>query len=215
MSTNDLGFVHRYEPGAAPDAPTLLMLHATGGDETSMMPLVPRLTDAANVLSPRGKVSENGMPRFFRRIAVGVFDIEDLMARTHELADFVYAAGSAYGFDRDRVVAVGFSNGANIAASLLLLRPNAVAAAVLFKAQVPFEPEEPPPLRGKQVFVSGGRNDELIEPADTERLVEILRTAGADVAVHWGPEGHQLTLDEVEAARGWLSRLSLPRAKFG
>lgn len=210
MTEQELGFIHRYQPGDSPGAPTLLLLHGTGADENSLLPLAPRLLPGANVLSPRGKVSENGMARFFRRIAVGVFDVEDLIARTHELDAFIEKASASYGFDRDRVIAVGFSNGANIAASLLLLHPDSVTAAILFKVQVPFEPEHSPDLSRTSVFISAGRSDELIDPSDTERLVEILRAAGADVTVHWQPGGHQLTLAEVEAARDWLGKLSLP-----
>jgi predicted esterase len=211
MTEQNLSFIHRYQGIETVDAPTLLLLHGTGADENSLLPLARRLTRAANVLSPRGKVTENGMARFFRRIAIGVFDIEDLIARTHELANFIAEASSAYGFDPTRVVAVGFSNGANIAASLLLLHPTALAAAILFKAQVPFEPQEMPQLPGTSVFIAAGRRDELIEPADTERLIEILRAAGAEVEAHWHPGGHQLTLEEVEAARDWLARLPLMR----
>jgi predicted esterase len=209
MTDGRLSFVHRYEPGDRADAPTLLLLHGTGGDENDLQPLGRRLVPNANLLSPRGKVSEHGMPRFFRRMAVGVFDIEDLIARTHELADFVAEAAAAYEFDPTRVIAVGFSNGANIAASLLLLRPGVLAAAVLFKAQVPLVPEETPDLSGTSVFITAGRADELIQPAETERLVDLLREAGADVDVYWHDGGHALTLEEVEAAREWLSRLPL------
>jgi phospholipase/carboxylesterase len=211
MTATDLGFVHVYRPGRGRDAPTLLLLHSTGADENSLLPLATRLAKGTNVLSPRGKVLENGMPRFFRRIAVGVFDEEDLIARTHELADFVANASSVYSFDATRVIAVGFSNGANIAASTLLLRPQVYAGAVLFKAQVPLEPERPPQLDGKPVFVAAGRRDELIDARDTERLIEILASGGAEVAIHWQPGGHQLTLEEIEAACAWMSQLPLMR----
>ena len=205
--TDAATFVHRYVTSEADAAPTLLLLHGTGADENSLVPLGRDLVPEANLLSPRGKVLEHGMPRFFRRIAVGVFDVEDLIARTHELADFVVEASSTYGFDPSTVIAVGFSNGANIAASLLLLRPGVLSAAVLFKAQLPLEPEERPDLSGTSVFISAGRADELIDPAETEALVELLRAAGAVVDVHWQEGGHALILEEVEAARVWLAGL--------
>lgn len=207
MTEQELSFIHHYRPAGTKAAPTLLLLHGTGADENSLLPLANRLVQGANLLSPRGKVMENGMARFFRRIAIGVFDVEDLIERTHELAEFIIEASSAYGFDRDKLVAVGFSNGANIAASLLLLHPSTLAAAILFKAQVPFEPDQISRLAATPVFLAAGRGDELIEPADTERLIEILREAGAQVTPFWTEGGHQLTLDEVEAASEWLRRL--------
>src|ERR671920_1283811 len=144
----EAGFVHRFDPAKEPGAPTLLLLHGTGGDENDLLPLGRMLDERAALLSPRGKVLENGMPRFFRRLAMGVFDQEDLVNRTHELAEFVTASASEYGFDPGRVFAVGFSNGANIAASLLLLHPSLLAGAVLLRPMVPFEPDTPPGLSG-------------------------------------------------------------------
>src|SRR5437867_3407347 len=166
----DLGFVHTFQPPAAGDAAMLLLLHGTGGHERDLVPVARMLAPAAGVLSPRGKVLERGMPRFFRRLAEGVFDLEDLRRRTIELADFVAAASAHYGFDPDRVVAVGFSNGANIAASLLLLRPETVAAAVLFRAMVPLVPDPLPNLPGTPVLLSNGRLDSLVSAEETERV---------------------------------------------
>lgn len=203
MSGNDLGFIHRYVPGA--QAPTLLILHGTGGDETNLLNLGRALAPDAGLLSPRGKVLENGMPRFFRRLAEGVFDLEDLTARTHELAGFVESAATTYGFDPHSVVAVGYSNGANIAASLLLLRPGLLAAAALFRPMVPLEPRVPPDLVGVSVFAAAGRRDPIVRPQETERLVALLREAGADVALHWQEGGHALGGEEITAARQWLS----------
>lgn len=203
MSTPDLGFIHRYEPGDA--AVTILALHGTGGDESDLLPLVRMLDPTANVLSPRGKVLEGGMPRFFRRLAMGVFDIEDLKARSAELIRFVDDAATVYGFARDRVVAVGYSNGANIAGAMLLTDPVAFAGAALFHAMKPFDPDRLPDLSSKPVFLSGGRSDPMIPAPQTEALQQMLASAGADITMYWSPGGHELTGPEVDAARGWMT----------
>ena len=208
MSTQDLGFVHRYSPGES--GVTLLLLHGTGGDENDLVPLGRELARGAGILSPRGKVSEHGAARFFRRLAEGVFDQEDLVLRTHELAGFIRAAEEEYGFDLARLVAVGYSIGANVAASLMLLHPGLLPAAVLFRAMVPFEPEEPPDLSGMPVFLAAGRGDRMIPPEHTERLAEILREAGAELDLRWRDTGHALTYEEVAEAKDWLSGV-LPR----
>ena len=203
MSARDLGFAHRFYPGET--EATLLLLHGTGGSEDDLVPLGRDLAPGAAILSPRGKVSEYGAARFFRRLAEGVFDQEDLVFRTHELADFVENASEEYGFDLSKLVAVGYSNGANIAASLMLLHPGLLRAAVLFRAMVPFEPEETPDLSGMPVFLSAGRRDRMIPPQNTERLAEILREAGADLDLRWRDTGHPLTYEEVAEARDWLA----------
>lgn len=205
MTEPELNFVHRYVPAQRPDLPTLLLLHGTGGDENDLIPLGNMLLPGAGLLSPRGQVLEHGMPRYFRRLEQGVFDLEDLRRRTHELADFVTRAAQTYGFDPAKVIAVGYSNGANIAASVILLRPNVLAGGVLFHAQVPLEPDERPDLSGKPVFLSGGRTDMMVPASETERLATLLRDAGADVTLHWEPDGHALGRGEVEAARRWLA----------
>jgi phospholipase/carboxylesterase/glyoxalase family protein len=205
MTTPHLGFVHRYVPAHRADAPTLLLLHGTGGDETDLLSLGEVLAPEVGLLSPRGQVLEHGMPRFFRRLTEGVFDLDDLRFRTHELATFVAAAAAAYGFDARRVIAVGYSNGANIAASLLLTHPGVLSGAVLFHAQVPLEPQEAPNLSGIPVFLTGGRADSIVRPAETERLAALLRDAGADVTLHWQPNGHTLSPREVDEARRWLA----------
>jgi len=207
MSTQDLGFVHRFIPPqhTADAAPTLLLLHGTGGDETDLLPLGQALAPGAALLSPRGKVSENGMPRFFRRLAEGVFDVEDLERRTHELADFVEAASAAYGFDGSKVIAVGFSNGANITASTLLLRPRVLGGAILFHPMVPLVPEPLPDLATTPVFIGAGRFDPLVPVDNTERLATLLRQCGSEVTLAWQPGGHALSREEVEAARDWLA----------
>ncbi|HVF09975.1 MAG TPA: alpha/beta hydrolase [Abditibacteriaceae bacterium] len=204
----DLGFTHRFVPAPKVDeVPTLLLLHGTGGNETGLLQLGQSLAPDASLLSPRGKVLENGMPRFFRRLAEGVFDMEDLIRRTHELADFVEAATQTYGFDRRRVWAVGYSNGANIAASTLLLRPGVLSAAVLLRAMVPLEPETMPDLAGVLVFIAGGRFDAIVPASNTERLAALLQEAGADVALHWQAAGHGLENAEIADARQWLSQI--------
>ncbi|HLJ54932.1 MAG TPA: alpha/beta hydrolase [Chthonomonadaceae bacterium] len=196
-------YEYRYEEGA-PGAPTLLLLHGTGGDENDLLPLGAMLLPGANRLSPRGNVAENGMARFFRRLAEGVFDEEDLRRRTDQLAGFVALAAERHAFDASRVIAVGYSNGANIAASLLLRRPQALRAAVLLHAMVPFEPDAPPDLAGKAVFLSAGRNDPIVPSENAARLAEILRSAGADVTLSWQNAGHSLTREEAASARSWL-----------
>ena len=206
----DLGFVHRYLPGEDESGPTLLLLHGTGGNEEDLVPLGETLAPNAAFLSPRGKVSEYGAPRFFRRLAEGVFDHEDLLFRTHELAEFVEAASEEYGFDPSKVVAVGYSNGANVAASTILLHPGLLQAAVLFRAMVPFEPDPAPDLSGMPVFLAAGRMDRMIPPDNTQRLADILLEAGADVDLRWRDTGHPLTYEEVGEAKGWLSEV-LPR----
>ncbi len=201
----DAGFVHRFVPAEEPGAPTLLLLHGTGGDENDLIPLGRMLDERVALLSPRGKVLENGMPRFFRRLSMGVFDEEDLVNRTHELARFVQRAVSEYDLNPRRLFAVGFSNGANIAASLLLLHPGLLAGAVLLRAMVPFEPEISPDLQGTRVYLAAGRSDQMIPPESTERLAQLLREAGAEVTLDWQPGGHGIGRDEIEAARNWLS----------
>jgi predicted esterase len=202
----DLGFIHHYEPASAQGAPTLLLLHGTGGNENDLLPLVPDLLPGAGVLSPRGRVLENGMPRFFRRLAEGVFDLDDLRFRASELADFVVAAASHYKFDPTRIVAVGFSNGANIASSVMLLRPGVLAGAVLFRAQVPIVPDPLLSQTGARVLISNGETDPLVSPAETERLATLLRSSGAEVALVWQPGGHNLTRADLSAGHAFLRK---------
>ncbi|HEU4631653.1 MAG TPA: VOC family protein [Gemmatimonadaceae bacterium] len=209
VSGDALGFVHRYLPPIGPGeqagGTTLLLLHGTGGDENDLVPLGRALLPGAGLLSPRGKVLEGTAPRFFRRLAEGVLDQEDLARRTVELAEFIEAAAATYGLDRDGIVAVGFSNGANIAASLLLRRPGLLRGAVLLSPMVPFEPERVAGLEGTAVFIGAGRVDPLVPAGQSERLAELLRSGGADVTLHWEPGGHGVTEREVAAARDWLA----------
>jgi len=203
----DLGFIHRFIPATQPGLPPLLLLHGTGGDENDLLPLGEQLSPGAALLSPRGKVLENGMPRFFRRLAEGVFDLADLKARTLELADFIAAARTAYALAKP--VAVGFSNGANIAASLLLTRPELLAGAVLLRAMLPFEPQAPPDLAGKPVLLLSGSNDQMIPAASSERLIEVLQAAGADLVYKALPTGHNLTQNDLIIAAHWLKEFGL------
>ena len=197
-------FKHYYRPPPTLGLPTLLMLHGTGGNEHDLVPLAEGLMPGAGILSPRGKVLEGAMPRFFRRLSEGVFDLEDLKLRTVELADFVLDASAHYKFDFTQVVGIGFSNGANIAASLLLLRPGVLHKAVLFRAMVPIVPDPLPKLRGTPVLISNGEHDALVSVKETERLSSLLRAAGAEVTLVMHPVGHQLTPDDILAAKKWL-----------
>jgi phospholipase/carboxylesterase len=202
-----LGFNYIYEEGKSDR--TLLLLHGTGADENDLIPLGRSLEPQANLLSPRGRVMENGMPRFFRRFAEGVLDIDDLKARTHELAGFVAAARAEHGFDTSNVVGVGYSNGANIEASLLLLHPQVLCSAVLLRPMFPFEPDEAPDLTGVPVLIASGRNDPLIPPEQPDRLAEMLRKDGADVEQRWSDGGHPLERPEIVGIAQWMaSRLS-------
>src|SRR6266567_754686 len=195
-------FVHEFVRGKPQR--TLLLLHGTGGNERDLIPLGRELDANVSLLSPRGKVLENGMPRFFRRLAEGVFDLEDLQRRTHELADFVVAAAQHYKIDIKHMVAVGYSNGANIAASMLLLRPEILSAAILFRAMVPLVPETQPDLSSVRVWIGAGDQDPIIPRSEAQRLVELLRHAGADVTIRFFNAGHGLTNSEIEIAGQWL-----------
>ena len=195
-------FIHEFVSGTSNR--TLLLLHGTGGNERDLIPLGRELDPNAALLSPRGKVLENGMPRFFRRLAEGVFDLEDLKYRANELADFVSAAAQHYGFANDNLVVVGYSNGANIAAAMLLLRPEILPTAILFRAMVPLNPDKLPNLSSARVWIGAGDQDPIVPASETKRLAELLRRAGADVTIRFAEAGHGLTNDDLEAARYWL-----------
>jgi phospholipase/carboxylesterase len=197
-------FTHRFVP-VGKSSPVLLLLHGTGGNEDDLLDLGRALHPGAALLSPRGKVLENGMPRFFRRLAEGIFDEADLIRRTHELADFVAAAVAEYQLHDREIVAVGYSNGANIAASILLLRPETLAGAVLLRAMVPIIPESPPILTGVPVFLAAGRGDPFIPAEGTNQLAAMLQKAGADLTLRWSNRGHQLDPDEIDEIRIWLA----------
>jgi phospholipase/carboxylesterase len=208
---SDLGFIHQFIPAVnREDQTTLLILHGTGGNEQDLIPLGRELNPRAAILSPRGKVLESGMPRFFRRLAEGVFDIEDLKFRTHELADFVKEASEVYGFELRYVIAVGYSNGANIASSLFLLRPEVTWSAVLFRAMVPFIPERIPNLATKNIFMGAGKHDPIVPKEQTEMLFRMYKVAGAKVLLHWEENsGHELGYDEISIAKEWLANLRM------
>ena len=201
--TAPAGHAHVWEQGG-PD--TLLLLHGTGGDERDLLSLGKVLAPGASLLSPRGNVLEGAMPRFFRRLAEGVFDLVDLELRSRELAAFVRDASRAYGFALDHLTAVGFSNGANIAASVILRDPGLLKRAILFRAMVPFEPKEQTRLEGTSVYIGAGRIDPIIPASNVERLAAILRAGGADVTLDWQSAGHGLTKSDVDNAKAWLER---------
>jgi phospholipase/carboxylesterase len=208
----ELAFHHVHEPPEAGDPLTLLLLHGTGADEHDLRPLGRLLAPTARKLSPRGKVLEHGLPRWFRRHAEGVFDTADLIRRTHELADFLPDAADTYGFAPEQLVAAGFSNGANIAAATLLLRPGALRAALLFAPMVPLRAEQLPEARlpdlsTTAVFLSVGRRDPICPPEEAEELATMLTDAGAAVELAWHDGGHVLTRPIAERATGWLTDL--------
>lgn len=203
---SDPEFVHVFVPSEKPNTPTLLLLHGTGGDERDLLPLGRELWPGAALLGIRGRVLESGMPRFFRRFAEGVFDVEDLKFRTEELAHFIDAASERYDFSKKRLVAVGYSNGANIAASLILLHPHYLAAAILFRAMMPFVPDIIRDFSNLSVFIGAGRLDPIVPPGQVEELAAMFQSGGADVAIVWRQGGHDLGEDDVRAARDWLSR---------
>jgi len=201
-NSQPLDFIHNFVPGHS--TRTLLLLHGTGGNETDLISFGRALDSEAALLSPRGKVLEHGMPRFFRRIAEGVFDQEDLVRRTHELADFIQQAALKYGFDPRQLTAVGYSNGANIACSLLLLRPGTLRAAALLRPMVPLIPEQPPDLSGVPVLISAGSQDPIIPAENTTGLATLLRGYGSDVTVQIENAGHNLTSNTIESTKRWL-----------
>jgi len=202
-SNPPLGFVHRFVAATDAERPPLLLLHGTGGDENDLLPLAARVAPGSALLSPRGKVRENGMPRFFRRLAEGVFDLDDLTARTYELADFVARAREAYGLTQP--YALGFSNGANIASALLLLLPSVLAGAVLMRGTLPLTPDPLPDLGGAPVLILSGSDDPLVSPDQRQALSRVLKGAGAEVTSIVVDAGHGLTPRDVAAATQWFA----------
>ena len=198
----ELTFTHRFEKGSSTLAP-LLMLHGTGGDENDLLPLGKAIAPDRTLISPRGKVLENGMPRFFRRLIEGVFDEADVIARAHELADFIIAACKK--FDLKMPVAIGFSNGANIAAAVLLLRPEVLSGAILLRAMVPLQNPPSVDLSGKRILLTSGANDPIIPLSNATKLATMLKTAGATVQHETLSTGHNLTQTDVTLATTWLN----------
>ena len=204
---NGLDFIHRFisaNSKAKKSSLTLLLLHGTGGTEHDLIPLGNELTPDASILSVRGKVLENGMPRFFRRLEEGVFDLEDLKMRTDELADFILKSSSIYDFDLKRLVAVGYSNGANIGASVLLRRPEVLAGAILFRAMVPFVPDVLPDLSKKFIILLEGMRDPIVSKQEEEILLKIFNKAHSNVTIKWQGSGHNLTQEDIDSAKKWL-----------
>jgi phospholipase/carboxylesterase len=199
----DLGFVHRFEPATTPAQPPLLLLHGTGGDENDLVPLGARISPGSALLSPRGKVREGKSLRFFRRPSEGEFDLDDLKARAHELGDFVERARASYALEKP--IAVGFSNGANVATALMLLRPEALAGAVLMRGTVPFVPDEPVDLHGIPVLVLAGSADPLVPADNWAALADLLTRSGAAVSAVEIDAGHGLTPEDIALATGWLA----------
>lgn len=208
---SELGFTHVFEPGE--DGWTLLLLHGTGGDERDLVGLGRQLAPGAALLSPRGKVLEGDAPRFFRRLAVGQLDIPDLLVRTDELARFVGAAVERYELDPEHVIAVGLSNGANIAVSLLMRHPSLLRGAALLRPMLPYEPSEAPRLDGVNVLVDSGEHDPYSPPQQSARLVQVLRDGGARVTAHSEPgAGHNLTQNDLAQTARWMAGVTAPVA---
>jgi phospholipase/carboxylesterase len=203
IGTSDLGFIHRFVPAQGTARAPLLLLHGTGGDENDLVPIAQRIAPGAALLSPRGRTLENGMPRFFRRSGEGNWDLEDFKQRTAELVDFLKRARSAYAIEKP--IALGYSNGANIAWSLLLKDPDALAGAVLMRAMLPFDPRPLPDLKGLPVLILAGSHDELIPVQQAGVLAALLGEAGADVTYEVLPSGHGLTTEDLKLAAEWLS----------
>ena len=184
---------------------TLVLLHGTGGTEEDLIFLGKELEPTASILSPRGKVLENGMPRFFRRLAEGVFDIEDLKFRTHELADFIQKCSLHYKFDLNQTIAVGFSNGANIATSILLLHPEILQGAILFRAMIPLIPNPVPDLSTKKILLSAGVNDPIVSRTETEDLYRLFQKTNTNIVLKWQQSSHNLVQEDISIARKWIS----------
>jgi predicted esterase len=205
MGQLDTNFLHVFVPATTPELGiTLLLLHGTGGNENDLLPLGRELLPGAAVISPRGRVLENGMPRFFRRFAEGVFDVADLKLQTHDLREFVVGESERRGVAKNKIVAVGYSNGANIAASLLLLHPHLLAGAVLFRAMTPFEPDFLPDLSRARILLSSGTRDSIVPRENTETLAGLLAGCGATVGLHWHNGGHELGEDDIAAGKQWI-----------
>lgn len=205
---DDLEFVHRFVPASsAKEKRTLLLLHGTGGNEDDLLDVGRYILPGAALLSPRGRVLENGMPRFFRRVAEGVFDLDDLKLQTELLSKFVCEASRKYELAADQILAVGYSNGANVASSLLFTDTTRLAGAILFRPMVPFMPDTPPDLHDVPVLLSAGRRDPIANVSHIDRLSEIFKNAGAHVSIHWHEGGHELGQDDVESAHDWIASL--------
>lgn len=204
---------HVFEPGTDSKAPPLLLLHGTGGSEHDLLRLGRTISPGSALLSPRGDVSEGGALRFFARLAEGVFDPQEISRRTHALADFVVAASEHYKLDPARLLAVGFSNGANIGATVMLLRPETLGGGALFRPMVVLnQPAATGSLVGRRILLSNGSTDPLVPPDNPEKLAALLRAGGAEVKLELFPASHALTPQDVAVAQSWLANESRPRA---
>ena len=202
--SGDLGFVHRFRPAVPGSSDTIVVLHGTGGNEDDLLGLAQTVAPGAAVISPRGKVLEAGAPRFFRRLAEGVFDPAEVRARGEELAEFIRAAVMRYELDAERVFALGYSNGANIASTIMLIEPQLIRAAVLLRPMLVFEPETEADLAGKEALISAGRVDPIVPMESVERLVRLLEERGAEVTLKWQLGGHNLVPSEIKEAADWV-----------
>jgi phospholipase/carboxylesterase len=204
--SNDLGFIHRFVPAEDPtSADTLVVLHGTGGDENDLIGIGQAVAPGAAILSPRGNVLENGAPRFFGRVSEGVFDPKEVHSRAEELARFIRGATVTYRLEPSRIFALGYSNGANVASTVMLVEPDIFRGAILLRPMLVYEPSESSDLSGKAVAISSGRMDPIVPADSVERLVELLESAGADVTLKWQLTGHNLTPGEVREAADWLA----------
>ena len=184
---------------------TLVLLHGTGGNEEDLIFLGKKIEPNASILSPRGKVLENGLPRFFRRLSEGVFDLEDLRIRSHELADFIQKCSLHYKFDLENTIAIGFSNGANISVSMLFLRPEVLQGTILFRAMVPFIPDPLPNLSSKKILLSAGLEDPIVSRNETENLFRLFQKTNAILTLKWQPSSHNLIQEDILVAKPWIS----------
>jgi predicted esterase len=202
----DFGFIHRFVPAeSSPSGDTLIVLHGTGGDENDLIGIGQAVAPGAAIVSPRGNVLENGAPRFFKRLAEGVFDPKEVRSRAEELARFIRAAVVTYRLDPTRVFALGYSNGANIASTVMFVEPGVLQGAVLFRPMLVYEPSERNDLAGSVVFISAGRMDPIVPVPSVERLVELYELANAEVILKWQLAGHSLVPSEVREAAEWFA----------
>ncbi|MFL5463358.1 MAG: alpha/beta hydrolase [Gemmatimonadaceae bacterium] len=201
----DLGFIHRFVPADSPSGETLLVLHGTGGTENDLIGIGQAVAPGAAILSPRGNVLENGAPRFFRRLAEGVFDPKEVRSRAEELARFIRAAVVTYRLDASRVFALGYSNGANVASTVMLIEPGVLQGAVLFRPMLVYEPDENKDLSGSALLLSAGRMDPIVPTTSVERLVDLFQSAHADVTLKWQLAAHNLLPSEVREAADWFA----------
>jgi phospholipase/carboxylesterase len=202
--TDDLGFIHRFVPADSPSGDTLLVLHGTGGDENDLIGIGQAVAPGAAILSPRGNVLENGAPRFFRRLAEGVFDPKEVRSRAEELARFIRAAVVTYRLDASRVFALGYSNGANVASTVMLIEPGVLQGAILLRPMLVYEPDDTKDLSGSAVLISAGRMDPIVPATSVEQLVELFESAHADVTLKWQLAAHNLLPSEVREAADWF-----------